>query len=189
MTSVQRYPLAAADEGQGNAGVAAGGFEDNGVFMHQPRFLGSFDHAETDAVLDAAAGIEEFQLGDHGCLDALQSGVADAPEACCRSVRRRCWRSGVIWVSVVIGENLLGGVMVYWMESFTAKDKKTSHQSVLMRCWERSEPVKRRTKRTYPGRTNPLTAQSRSSSVLFWVGRTELMVFYRSASWLIASIE
>jgi hypothetical protein len=51
------------DEGQGDAGVAAGGFDENGFAGGDfPGLFGVVDHGEADAVLDGGQRIEEFEL-------------------------------------------------------------------------------------------------------------------------------
>ena len=54
-------------EGQADAGVAAGGFDDQGVRREQATLLRVADHAVGDAVLDAAGGIVALHLEQDGC--------------------------------------------------------------------------------------------------------------------------
>ncbi len=52
-----------ADQGQSHAGVAGGGFGDDGVLVEQAAAFGVEDHAQGGAVFDGAAGVEELELG------------------------------------------------------------------------------------------------------------------------------
>ncbi len=52
------------DHGQGNAGVAAGGFDDDRVLVEEPLLFGRLDHGQPDAILDRVGGVEVLQLGD-----------------------------------------------------------------------------------------------------------------------------
>ena len=54
--------LGRGDEGQRDAGVAAGRLDDHGVLVDHAALLGVFDHGHADAVLHAAERIEEFEL-------------------------------------------------------------------------------------------------------------------------------
>jgi len=74
--------LGGGHESQGDAGVAAGRFDDHRVALEETALLRVFDHGHTDAVLDAAEGIEEFALEQDG---GLQLGC-DFIEADQRSV-------------------------------------------------------------------------------------------------------
>ncbi|MPM37749.1 hypothetical protein SDC9_84368 [bioreactor metagenome] len=73
-------------EGQADAGVAAGGFDDQGSGREFAVAFGGFDHGQTDPVLDAAAGIEKFDFGqEFGSLgrkpvDPHQRSVADGAQ-------------------------------------------------------------------------------------------------------------
>jgi hypothetical protein len=53
-----------ADHGQPDAGVAGGRFEDDGIRADLAGGLRRVEHGHRDAVLDAVAGVEEFELGD-----------------------------------------------------------------------------------------------------------------------------
>ena len=84
MTSVQLVALGRGHQRQPDAGVAAGRLQDHGVLVDQAGRLGGLDHVQADAVLDAAAGVEELQLGNHvgvaafgQAVDAHQRRVAD----------------------------------------------------------------------------------------------------------------
>jgi len=73
-----------ADEGESDAGVAGGGFGDDGVFVKEAAAFGVEDHAEGGAIFDGSAGVEEFELGEDmggaGGDDAMEledRGVAD----------------------------------------------------------------------------------------------------------------
>ena len=48
---------------QSDAGVAAGGFQQDTVFVQKSALLGIVDHADGDAILDTVGGIEELQFG------------------------------------------------------------------------------------------------------------------------------
>ncbi len=50
---------------QADAGVAAGRLHQNGVRPNLAEFLRRFDHILSNAVFDAGAGVEEFQLNQH----------------------------------------------------------------------------------------------------------------------------
>ena len=73
------------DEGQPDAGIAAGRLDQHGLAgLDLACLLGLFDHADADAVFDARAGIESFELGGDLRLAAFghfveihQGGVAD----------------------------------------------------------------------------------------------------------------
>ena len=62
----QLVTLGGADERQGDAGVAAGGFDDDGVLVDLPVALAGFDHRHADAVFHARQRVEELALGEHG---------------------------------------------------------------------------------------------------------------------------
>ena len=62
----QPVALHRGHERQGNSGVAAGGLDQHGLSRPDlARLLGRRNHADADAVLDAAVGIEALQLGGH----------------------------------------------------------------------------------------------------------------------------
>ena len=54
-----------ADKGKGNAGIAAGGLDDDGILLYQSFRFGIEYHGDPYSVLDAAGGIEELKLGHH----------------------------------------------------------------------------------------------------------------------------
>ena len=67
--------LDGADEGKTNASVSGGGFDQGGlVGVDAARRLGSFDHAQGDAILDTAASIEELKLCVDGGLETERLG-------------------------------------------------------------------------------------------------------------------
>ena len=70
------------DEGESDAGVAGGGFEDMGFLVDFAGLFASFDHGDADAVFDGAEGVEEFALGQddaaaggHDAVDLDEGGV------------------------------------------------------------------------------------------------------------------
>ena len=67
--------LGGADQGQGDAGVAAGRLDDDRVLVDQAGLLGGVDHGKADAVLDAGAGIEKLQLGHDRAVGAFGEAV------------------------------------------------------------------------------------------------------------------
>ena len=74
--------LGGTDHGEGNPGVAAGAFEDDGVGVQEPAGFGVFDDTEGEPVLDGAGGVEEFGLGVEGAVNLgevqrNERGVAD----------------------------------------------------------------------------------------------------------------
>jgi hypothetical protein len=78
--------LGGGDEGQRDAGVAAGRLDQDAVLGDLAGLDGLIDHREADAVLDAREGVEEFQLeqdlrlgavGGRGAVQAHEGGVAD----------------------------------------------------------------------------------------------------------------
>ena len=68
---------------EADAGVAAGGLDDGGAGAENSALLGIFDHRQGDAVLDASAGVERFNLERDARLlafeaaDLQQRSVAD----------------------------------------------------------------------------------------------------------------
>lgn len=56
------------DEGEADAGVAAGGFDDGCAGLEEAFLLGVVDHRVGDAVFDAAQWVEVFEFGDDVCL-------------------------------------------------------------------------------------------------------------------------
>ena len=75
-----------ADKGQGDPGVAAGGFQDERVRLDQPFPFRGLDHGQSDPVLDTSQGVFELKLGQDGtgkslgdCVQADQRCVADGP--------------------------------------------------------------------------------------------------------------
>ena len=76
----QDEPVAArrGRHGQGDAGVAAGGLDQGGApRSDQTRLLGGLDHRQTDAILDAAAGIERLELAH----DRRAAALGERPQA------------------------------------------------------------------------------------------------------------
>ena len=79
---VDLVALGGTDHGEGNPGVAAGAFEDDGVGVQEPAGLSVFDDTEGEPVLDGAGGVEEFGLGVEGAVNLGEvqrdeRGVAD----------------------------------------------------------------------------------------------------------------
>ena len=56
---------------QADAGVAAGGLDDDGVGLEYASCLGIFDHCLSDAVFDAAGRVEVFELGENTGVQAF----------------------------------------------------------------------------------------------------------------------
>ena len=54
--------LGGRHEGQGDAGVSAGGLDDDRAGLENATLLGVFDHCHADAVFHASEGIEKFTL-------------------------------------------------------------------------------------------------------------------------------
>ncbi|MNY06229.1 hypothetical protein D3C86_1389790 [compost metagenome] len=81
----QHHPvtLGAADQGQAEAGVAGGGFDDGAAGAQAAIAFGGVDHRQTDAVLDRTAGVLGFEFEKQRTragiesADAYQWGVAD----------------------------------------------------------------------------------------------------------------
>jgi hypothetical protein len=70
--------LEPADQGDADPGVARGRLADGGVGAELAVPFGALDHGQGDAVLDAAAGVEELRLGvDVLVLQAQQGGIPD----------------------------------------------------------------------------------------------------------------
>ena len=72
------------DQGQADAGVARGGLDDHAAGLQLAGLFGGVDDALGDAVLGGAAGVEVFDFGRDGGLDAFghmveadERGVAD----------------------------------------------------------------------------------------------------------------
>ena len=57
--------LALGDDRQPDTGVAGGGLDDRAAGLQLARRLRGLHHAQGDAVLDAAAGVEVLDLGQH----------------------------------------------------------------------------------------------------------------------------
>ncbi len=108
MVSTQLVAARRADEGQGDAGVAAGRLQDDRVRLDLAGLLGGVDHGHADPVLDAVGRVVELQLGDHvrpgalrqaaqahqrGVADQLGDVVGDAHWTTSISRRRVCTRS------------------------------------------------------------------------------------------------
>ena len=73
-----------SDQGQADAGVPGGRFDDGAARLEHAGGLGGVDHLDRDAVLAAAPGIEVFDLRDHPAaalgydrVQLDQRGVAD----------------------------------------------------------------------------------------------------------------
>ena len=64
-----------ADEGEGDARVAARRLDDEGVLGDAPFALRRLDHRHADAVLDAAQRVERFELGDDGGVEVRRQPV------------------------------------------------------------------------------------------------------------------
>ena len=62
-------------KGQGDACIAIGWFQDDGVLFDQPSPLRGIHHADADSVFDAGQGVEGFQLGQYGRPQALGDRV------------------------------------------------------------------------------------------------------------------
>ncbi len=60
---VDAVALGGADHGEGDAGVAAGAFDDDGVVVQPTARLGVLDDAKGEAVFDGAGGVEALGLG------------------------------------------------------------------------------------------------------------------------------
>jgi hypothetical protein len=58
--------LHGGDQRQPDAGVAAGRLDDRGAGLQPSVALGGFDHAQTDAILHAAARVHVLELAPHG---------------------------------------------------------------------------------------------------------------------------
>ena len=76
-----------ADPGERDAGVAAGGFDDDGIGAQRAGALRRLDHRHADAILDAGARAVELQFCQHLRATALrdpvepnQRGIADKIE-------------------------------------------------------------------------------------------------------------
>ncbi len=67
----QLVALGCGDERQGDAGIARGRFDDRTARLQQPPGFEGFDHRYADAVLDRSHRVEEFELGQHRCLGAI----------------------------------------------------------------------------------------------------------------------
>ena len=63
------------DQGQADAGVARGGFDDRATRLQLPAGLGGVDHFGRDPVLGAAARVEVFDLCHHGARAVGDDGV------------------------------------------------------------------------------------------------------------------
>ncbi len=61
----QSVPLGRSNHGEANAGIAAGGFQNDLVFRQFPPPLGPFDHLKSDPVLDGAPRIETLQFDEN----------------------------------------------------------------------------------------------------------------------------
>ena len=90
--------LGRCHEGEGDAGVAAGGLDDGGSLLDQTLRLGISDHGGTDTILHAPEWIEELAL--HG--DRRREILGDAIKAYEGCVSDRI-DDGVVHVSHKIG--------------------------------------------------------------------------------------
>ncbi|MNZ97336.1 hypothetical protein D3C78_1165690 [compost metagenome] len=81
----QHHPvtLGAADQGQAEAGVAGGGFDDGAAGAQAAIALGGVDHRQADAILDRTAGVLRFELEEQcaragiEAADTHQRRIAD----------------------------------------------------------------------------------------------------------------
>ena len=71
-------PPGGADEGEGDAGVAAGGLNDDGTLLNEALRFRIEYHGHPYPVLDAAGRVEELQLGHH--LGFYSLGYAVQPD-------------------------------------------------------------------------------------------------------------
>ena len=62
-----------ADHGQGDAGVAAGAFDDGAAGLERTGLLGRVDDRDADAVLHAVGRVVELELDRHGGVEAFGS--------------------------------------------------------------------------------------------------------------------
>ncbi len=70
----QPVALDRRDQRQADAGVAAGRFDDGVSRLQRAALFGRLDHRQSDAVLDAAGGVEGLELDQHlGVLVSRQS--------------------------------------------------------------------------------------------------------------------
>ncbi len=67
--------LRCPDHGQPDSGVAAGGFNDGAAGFQTAFLFSSFDHAETNAVLDASTWIEGLEFHEHFGPSVLRNSV------------------------------------------------------------------------------------------------------------------
>ena len=65
-----------ADRGQADAGVAGGGLNDDRAGLQKALCLRVVQHGPGDSILDAARGIEIFELGENGRFEAVFRGKA-----------------------------------------------------------------------------------------------------------------
>jgi len=61
----EAIPFDRGGEGQPDAGIAAGGFDDEAAGLEDAAFFGIHDHGEADAVLDTAAGVGRFDFDEN----------------------------------------------------------------------------------------------------------------------------
>jgi hypothetical protein len=96
----QRIPLLGAHHGEADAGVAAGGLDHGLPRLEGPAPLGVLDHAEGEAVLDRAQGVERFDLdvqvdpGRRELADLDHRRVADGFQNVANLAMRRTGRGG-----------------------------------------------------------------------------------------------
>ena len=71
----QFVSLGRRDEGEGNARVAAGRFDNNHALFQKALGFGVLNHCHADAILDAAERVKEFAFDRHGCTRAFADAV------------------------------------------------------------------------------------------------------------------
>ena len=76
------------DQGEADAGVAAGRLDDGAAGLQRPGLLGGRDHLHRDAVLDRAARVEVLDLGQDQRRHVRRPPGRAGPAGCCRSDRR-----------------------------------------------------------------------------------------------------
>src|ERR1051326_579233 len=86
-----------AGEREADAGVARGRLDDRAAFFQEAVALGVGDHADADAVLDGAAGVEELELHEDVLVNARKlkhRRVADEVEEVAHGLGKRADRQG-----------------------------------------------------------------------------------------------
>ena len=63
--------LGGSDKGQRNAGIAAGGLNNDGVLRKCAISLGGLDHRHADAILHAGKRVKEFAFNQHAGIEAF----------------------------------------------------------------------------------------------------------------------